>query len=160
MVETDGAGAVVLNLTTGWSWVTNATLSDWGALASVGGLALTAVVLFSVRRIKAYYVVRKRIPELAKRLAQHSLSISESLNDFDAFKGQLAEELVQAVATLESIRNKLNRSERKQVKDVLAELRKVDLKDLDEPVVRTCYLGFLRIQEHLKNLEADMAWER
>lgn len=124
------------------------------------GLALTAVVFFSVRRIKSYYVVRKRLPELTKRLAQHSRSISESLNDFDAFKGRLAEELAQAVATLESIRAKLNRSERKQVKDVLAELRKVDLKDPDESLVRICYLGFLRIQEHLKNLEADLAWER
>ena len=143
-----------------WSWFSSATLAEWGALASISGLVLTGAVFLGVRRLRAYYVVRKRLPELRKRLIQHSHEISRSLNDFEAFKYQLAEELAQAKATLQSIKKKMTGAEKKEVKKLLGQLKNIDLKNPKEAPVRDCYLGLLHVQEQLKNLEADLAWER
>lgn len=141
-------------------WVGRASLGDWGSLASIISLLLTAFVLLNVREIRTFYVARARLPKLAKRLREHSKKVSECLNDFTRFRTPLVQELAQAEATVQSIHRNLPRSGRASAKPLMVSLRAFDKRNPQEGQAQDCYLGMLRLQEHLKHVAADLDWER
>ena len=135
-------------------------LSDFGSIASLVGLALTIWVAFTVRRIKAHFLVTARVPDLARRLREHSKKVSEFLNDPEAYQIQILEELALAEVTTHSLQATLSGRPRRMVKALLEGVRKASQCNAPQPELRNLYVQMVRVNEQLCDLKKDLKWER
>lgn len=147
-------------LRTTYQWVAGLTLSDWGSVASITGLAVTIWVVWTVRNIRNYYVVRTRVPDLAKRLRKHAVNLSEYLNDLPTFAHPAAAELALLEATLGSIKGKLGGDPKKTVKRLLKTVRDARSAPVLEEPTRAIYVELVKANEQIKQLQEDLTWER
>ena len=136
------------------------TLSDVGSYASVISLILTIAVLFGVRRIRTMYLLTARLPELTKRLQSHCSTLSSCLNDFSNFRSRAVEELAAMEATLHSLSSKLDGRHRTNVRQTLRSAKSIVSAGLTEQRLRTFYIELIRVNEHLKDAQRDLKWER
>jgi hypothetical protein len=141
-------------------WASSLTLSDAGSLASLIGLLVTFWVAMSVRRIKSFYIVTARVPELARRLKQHSSALATYLNDFEAFKDKIREELVVTEVTVNSLRRKVSGQTKRTVKVLWKEMRRANGLGVDSSSARALYLRIIHVNEQLKDLQSGLKWER
>jgi hypothetical protein len=128
-------------------------------LASIASLALTIAVFHGVRRLKQFYLVTARLPQLLLRLRGHAANISNALNDIEAFRDRAVEEIIATEVTLGSLRAKLSGQPRHAVGGALAAFRKLNRRAFSAMELRDCYLHLLRVTEEIKNLQADRKWE-
>jgi hypothetical protein len=135
-------------------------LSPLGDVASLVGFALTVYVSFGIRKIRKFYVLRARLPELNKRLRTHASNLSNHLNDFRAFRDEALKELTTAEVTLRSLKGKLSGPSRRAVKDSLSRLKQLDRSRLIEQQLREVYLQLVGTHEQLKEEERNLKWER
>ncbi len=141
-------------------WLRAPNLSDVGSVASLLGLALTVWVAWAVRRLRTSYLFSARVPALAKRLRQHAAKLSDYLNDADAFKAKIEEELAAAEVTAGSLYRKLDGHSRKVMKSLKSSIRRSTKGALSEDQLRVVYLEMVKMNEQLKDLQADLKWER
>jgi len=100
------------------------------------------------------------VPALAKRLRQHAAKLSDYLNDADAFKAKIEEELAAAEVTAGSLYRKLDGHSRKVMKSLKSSIRRSTKGALSEDQLRVVYLEMVKMNEQLKDLQADLKWER
>lgn len=141
-------------------WATGLTLSDWGSLASLAALVGTIWVIWTVRNIRSYYILRARVPDLARKLRKHASSLSEYLNDLKAFAHQTAAELASLEATLGSIKGKLRGDPKKTVARLVKTVRSARSSPIAEVSIRSIYIELVKANEQIKQLQEDLTWER
>jgi hypothetical protein len=143
-----------------WSWIEGPTFAGIAGLASVTSLTLTIWVVLGVRRLKASYLFSARAPEIAKQLRAHAANLASYLNDFEAFKGKIQEELAAAEVTSFSLARKIEWRHRGAVKDLGKAIKRMNRTQVSEEQLRTVYLQLIKVNEHVKDLQADLKWER
>jgi hypothetical protein len=62
------------------------TFSDVGSIASLISLGMTFYVLYTVRKIKNFYVFKARVPELTGQLEGHASKLIEFHGELQKFK--------------------------------------------------------------------------
>lgn len=115
------------------------TLSSIGSLASIASLLLTIAVFIGVRNIRRYYVFTARVPELSERLSSLASKISSQLNSKS--EGSTREILADIEVTLNSLVRKLDNPLKKQAKDIVKEIRKLE----EDPGILRSLLNFVHI---------------
>ena len=60
--------------------VTILSLTDLGSVASIIGVVLTILIFLSVRKIKSFYVIKTRVPDLLEKLSKYASAISSLQN--------------------------------------------------------------------------------
>jgi len=141
-------------------WITKLSLSDLGSISSLASLLVTIWIAISVRKIKSFYLFTARVPELGRRLRRHSSNLAKYMNDPVSFKERISEEIVAAEVTVTSLQRKLSGREKKNVKDLLTGIRRANKAEFQLSEVREVYLLMIRVNEHLKDLQSDLRWEK
>ena len=137
-----------------------ATLSDWADLASIVGLLATVWVMMTVQNIRSYYVIRSRVPDLAKRLRKTASNLAGFLNDLSSFSTDVAVELASIEATLESLRRILRRGSKRTVDSLLQDVKSARKGRPSEPAIRAVYTELVKLNEQIKHLQEELTWER
>lgn len=114
----------------------------------------------SLRTIKASYLFSARAPELAKQLRSHATSLAEYLNDFGGFEAKIREELATAEVTANSLARKIDWRHRGPVKHLGKAIKRAAKTQLSEPGIRTIYIEIVKVNQYVKDLQADLKWER
>lgn len=136
------------------------TLSDISNIASVVGLALTLWVALNVRKIKNHYLLTARVPELSRKLSQHRRQLCKYLNDAEANRHQIEEELAAAKATAQSLEAKLTGRHRESIKLLLKAIREQERQLTTETGTRAIYRRIVHVSEELENMIEDLKWDR
>ncbi|PYR68822.1 MAG: hypothetical protein DMF88_08020 [Acidobacteria bacterium] len=148
-------------MSTIWSWITGPTFTGIAALASVASLLLTIWVALGVYRLKASYLFSARAPQLAKQLRNHAANLAEYLNDFKAFEDKIREELAATEVTALSLARKIDWRRRRTVKQLGKAIKRMGKKQqFSEAELREVYVQLVKVNEHVKDLQADLKWER
>jgi hypothetical protein len=143
-----------------WSWLKWLSLSNIGSAASLVSLVLTVWVALAIRRLRASYLFSARAPELAKHLRVHASHLANYLNDFDSFTDKIHAELAAAEVTAYSLARKMDWRNRRRVKQLGKAIKHVGHNELSEANLRVIYLQMIKVNEHVKDLQADLKWER
>jgi len=126
---------------------------------SVIGFIVTILVYLDVRRIKKAYIFAGRAPDLAKSLKHHSSAFNEYLNDYEGFRPQILEELARAEVTLKSLEKKTGGSLKQSVSHLLNNVKRINHSTPDEDGLRAIYLGMIKVQAEIAELQKDRLWE-
>jgi len=151
--------------------VKSANLSSIGSLASVASLFLTTAVFIGIRNIRRYYLFTARVPELSERLSNLASKISSQLNSKG--EGSTSEILADVEVTLNSLVRKLDNPLKKQAKDIVKEIRKLEetpgfIKKLlngdtgtkiRESKLRQIHISIYKLTAECKEAYEDARWE-
>jgi hypothetical protein len=141
-------------------WLTRLSLSDIASVASIAGLLITIWVAANLRKIKTFYLFTARVPQLARRLRQHSSALATYMNDPVSFQEKIREEMVAAEVTVDSLQRKLGGHSKKTVRNLLTNVRRASEGEFSPPAIREVYLLMIHVNEQLKDLQSDLKWEK
>ncbi len=136
------------------------TLSDIGSLSSILGFIVSVFVLYNLRVIVRSYMFKARVPALQKKLSTHTSHLIRYLNDFDGSIQSIKEELAKSQIVLNSLRRKLKRPAKGSVKQALKLIDTYKKDHKNENKLRIVYIEMLKVVEEIKDLKADLKWER
>jgi hypothetical protein len=136
------------------------TLSDIGSIASIIGLIFTILVLIDVRRLKSYYLFTARMPELARKLREHTLNIAEYLSDFEKSIQDISVELARLEVVLNSLSRKLDRTSSETVVQLLKYLKNYDVERAGKTGLRKIHVYVNKILDEIEDLQEDLKWKR
>ena len=143
--------------------VVRLTSPTWTAVAnviSIVGFAVAILVYLDVRRIKNFYFLAVRVPDLTGRLGKHASKISSYLNDFDGFLPEIQKELVLAEVTLRSLEAKTQGRLKESISHLVKTVRSYDPNSKDKEGLRTIYVDMIRVQAEIADRQEDQKWER
>ncbi len=123
------------------------------------GVFLSFFFKWLLRKIRSYYTFAARAPQLVEKLERHSSNIANYLNDFDAFLPQIQKELAGAEVALNSLKGKLSRQSRQSVILVLKKIRAYE-KSKNRDGLYDIYVGMLKIEQEIKEIQEDLKWGR
>lgn len=130
-----------------------------GNLASILSLIVTIFVLINVREIKRSHVFMVRLPDLRKQLRHHSREISRYMQDLETSRPEIRVEIGRAEVTLNSLKGKVPRTSRSSITKVLTVVKSVDVSKAGIDDILEVYAELIKIEEELKNIQADFESE-
>lgn len=148
--------SLLFSLETLFSWETASKVASVFSIASFG---LTLWVLFETRKLRSFYKLRVRGPELIKDLNKMASKLSEYLNDYSDSLSQIAEELGKTASKLKTLQAKLRGAQKNTVKRVRIHIDQCEVKPENEEEVRMVHLEVIKVIEELKDYQKDLDWE-
>ena len=83
------------------------------------------------------------------------------MNDFKAFEDKIREELAATEVTALSLARKIDWRRRRTVKQLGKAIKRMGKKQqCSEAELREVYVQLVKVNEHVKDLQADLKWER
>jgi hypothetical protein len=132
---------------------------NYGNIASVAGLVLTAITLFNVRKIRNYYNFMGRSDTFVERLRRHSERLTYYLEDFAASKASVPVELKLTGATLESLEQILPGSQKQPVKRLLRKIRKYNATSSERYELRDIHDDILVVVQKVVDAQENLKWQ-
>jgi len=132
------------------------------SLSSILGLLITFWILLNLNEIRKDFLFRARIPQLIRKLKEHSSRLNKHLQDFDGSIPMINLELGKCRANLRSLRSKLPRNSKRSVKKLEKQIQKNTpaKAESSKDTIREIYTDLNSVIEDMKNLEQDKKWER
>ena len=125
--------------------------------SSILSLLISAIVFLRLRSIYKSFLLQARFPALRKKIAAHRTSLSKLLNDFPSTRLEVAAEIQRCLANLKSLRSKLSRSAKKNVREIIKSIERA-ISAKDKQYFDDVYLGLVQLEEELENLSEDNKW--
>lgn len=128
-------------------------------VASLIGLALTIFVAVSVRRIKNFYVLRARVPDLMKQVGEAASELARLQPQAGASHQEIDLVFVKIEVLLKSLRKKVGRNFRTSIDQVsggMAGYQKTRNAETLWPV----YVSIQKLSAELSEHEQDLTWDR
>lgn len=135
-------------------WLRTLTFADLADFLSVIGFCLTVYLLFTIRKIKNYYVFKVRVPDLLKVMAKQASTLAQLHQAFDESKLAILLEIGKAEVTLRSLSPKVDRSIRASINEGIWNM------DHYPPFptktrVWDIYVGMQKVSQQIINLQED-----
>ncbi len=141
---------------------------------------MTLYVMFTINKIRKFYIFNARVPEIIERLTDIASKISIQLNSFDGIDRALNEILVNAEVELLSLTRKVDGSLKKQANSLITEIRVLTGRNnwrdriqifpsfnnnrngtsTQEESIQNIYLLLYRLAAECKNRHEDARWEK
>jgi len=135
------------------------TFSDVGSIASLISLGMTFYVLYTVRKIKNFYVFKARVPELTEQLEGHASKLVEFHGDFKNSKEKILLEIGKAEVTLKSLEKKVGRRTKKSVAVVVNLIRDYSPYNQSQDYLWKIYVELQKVIQEVIDVQSDRAWE-
>jgi len=135
------------------------TFDDIANVSSVLSLLLTVYVLYTVRKIKSYYVFKARVPELVHQIAEQASRLALFHNDYKNSRQQIALELGQVEVTLSSLRKKVDRQTKKRITSAVERIGEWNSYKEDKNRLWAVYVDLQKVIQEVKNVQEDREWE-
>ena len=133
-------------------------LSILGNIASIVGLALTILVFLNTKKIKEYYLLRARVPELIDKLTECSSKLAEQHREFEESRDLISVELGRAEVVLKSLEAKLKGRGRDSVRSLIKSVKNYDVKTQERDSLWAVYVGMTKVIDELRDLQEDLKW--
>jgi hypothetical protein len=125
--------------------------------ASLVGVIVSIGVAISVRRLRAYYVFRKRVPDLVARIAQKSSRASDLAADFGNTRDDIIVEIRQIAVFAESIAAKSSGAAKVPAKQLARRLKQTRL--LTRTEFSDVYADIQSLIARCEEIQRDQEWE-
>ena len=132
------------------------------SVSSILGLLITVWILLNLHGIRKDFLFRARIPQLIRKLKEHSSRLNKHLQDFSGSGQMIDLELGKCRANLRSLRSKLPRNSKRSVKKLEKQIQKntPTKSESSKDKIWEIYTDLNSLIEEMKNLEQDKQWER
>ncbi|MCI0693303.1 hypothetical protein L0337_15025 [candidate division KSB1 bacterium] len=128
-----------------------------GNIASIIGALISVWVLLDVKRLRAHFLFRARIPDLMKLLKKHANTLSESLRNFVESQRDVESVLPVCESTLKNLKTKLYGDVRQTTKNLLGRIRR-RTKPTSRDQAWEIYEELQALIEALTHLWKDKKW--
>jgi hypothetical protein len=98
-------------------------ITAFATVVTVLSFLVTLYVMFTINKIRKFYIFNARVPEIIEHLTDIASKISTQLNSFNGIDRTLNEILVNAEVELLSLTRKVNGSLKKQACSLVTEIR-------------------------------------
>lgn len=131
-----------------------------GSISSIIGLLLTILIFYRLRRIHRNFLFQARIPDLKRKIKQHRSKLSTFLNTYDDSVDQIEIELKKCQSNLGSLKPKVERSLRGQIKRIVRHIKNISRSSShpSKEEIRIVYRSLVFIEQELENLSEDIKW--
>ena len=127
-------------------------------IASILGFVATLVVAVAVRRLRAAYIFKGRVPTIANRIAEKASTISTLAADFENTKDQISIELRQVCVMVGSLAGKSTGPTRAAAKQLVGRLTKPQLAARSD--VTDVYGDIQALLAQCEEAQRDLEWDR
>ena len=127
-------------------------------VASILGFLVTIAVALTVRRLRAFYMFKVRVPELTARIAEKASSISTRAADFNNTKDEIAVEFRQIGVLLMSLAQKASGAPKTAAKRLGKELKQTRISSRSD--VTNIYAEIQTVLAQFDEVQRDREWER
>lgn len=146
------------------NWIKNLGLSDYGSLASLISLLISAITLLLVKGLKKHVLFGSRIEEHSKSLGEMASNIASLLTSFVGNEAEIDQELAIADVKLRNIQKGASGDLLSDVKRARKRIRKfrwryrINLGFLkpEEKTVRQAYTDINIVVEELINVKKEL----
>lgn len=132
-------------------------IENIGSIASVIGMLASVYVLINLRIIKKKFLFKARIPDLIKSLKAHTKIISHNLHAFSRATRELETELSRCMATLNNLKNKVDRNIKQSTNQLVRKIQKRK-KPLEKDEMWEIYNELQELIDLLDHLQKDIKW--
>jgi hypothetical protein len=132
---------------------------DIANVASILSLLLTIYVLYTVRKIKNYYVFKARVPELVNQISDHASKLALFHNDYENSREQILLELGKAEVTLSSLKKKVDRKTRRLITTAITTVQSYNRYTRDKDQLWKIYIDLQKVVQEVINVQGDREWE-
>lgn len=128
-----------------------------GNIASIIGAVISLWVLWDVKRLRAHFLFRTRIPDLLKSLKKHVNTLSESLRNYEENQRDIETVLPVCESTLKNLKAKVHGDARQTTKTLLEKIRR-RTKPTSKDEAWEIYDELQALLEALNHLWKDKKW--
>lgn len=132
--------------------------SDLDAFFGLIGLAMTAYIAWSLRKIKNNYIFRVRAPEFLRVLKKQASTLIDYGNDFENNKTDIGVELTRVDVKLGALESRVSGNTKKTVKQLRRNI-KVYKETPGEEKFYAVYEEIQRVVEEIKELQEKLNLE-
>jgi hypothetical protein len=126
---------------------------------SILGFLASLYAALGIKRLRAFYVFKTRVPQLTRRLTEHKSNLSRHLSEGAPARFQMREEVTTLAVTLVSLERKLPRPTKRRVHALAEQLERYG-PDPSEAQLRRTYLELAALVEEITNLQEDLEWQQ
>ncbi|MEW6347699.1 MAG: hypothetical protein AB1646_01440 [Thermodesulfobacteriota bacterium] len=130
-----------------------------GSVASLVGLLISGLVWRDVRRIRAFFLARARVPELIRAIQMHMAKLERCLEAYERSRTDFHSEMARTRGTLANLAPKLPRHAKKEVHAFLNALHVLS-RGASKEEVRRVFDRLVGLLASVTQLEKDMKWSR
>ena len=133
-----------------------------GTIASILGLIISGFVYLSVKKIRRFYLLNARVPELLENLSEHASKLSDCLNSYSGRTNKIEMIIVDIEVSLNALRKKVQKNIKGQIDELMSLIKRIwENNDLDEQKkkLEKIHVNIYRIRKELQSLLEDSRWE-
>jgi|GEM_PF-2743315 len=162
------------------TFFTSKEITAFATVVTILSFFMTLYVMFTINKIRKFYIFNARVPEIIERLTDITSKISIQLNSFDGINRALNEILVNAEVELSSLTRKVDGSLKNQASSLATEIRilsgrnswkdHIQISSLfsnnhnstrtPEDSIQYIYLSLYKLTEECKTRYKDARWEQ
>ena len=154
------------------------SLDNIASFSSILSLIISFFVLLSVRKIRQFYILQARVPEITQKLSELASELSGSLDSFSGTTTRIQKTLVDIEISLKSLKRKVPRDIQKNINLIINEIQKSDpdsksimklfkrhnstLGDVEaqRDFLEKLHLSTYKIISQCNNIQLESRWER
>ena len=129
-----------------------------GDIASITGLLVTIAVAVTIRRLRAFYVFKARVPQLISRIAEKASSVSNRAADFINTRDEIGLDIKQIGILIESLAAKSSGPAKTASRQLAKRLKGAHVRS--RPDVTDLYAEIQTLLARYDELQRDLEWER
>ncbi len=133
------------------------TLALAADIASVMGLMVSAVVWLNVRKLRAFYTFRARVPEVIASLNERASNLSSLLSDFEGSRQSIELELAEAAVLIRSLAKKSSGAPRAAAESLASRIELNFPRSASD--ARQLYVAIRTLLLTFKEVQSDYNWE-
>lgn len=124
---------------------------------SIIGVFATVFIALAVRRLRALYLFKARVPQLTSRIAAAASEISTLAADFSNTRDQVVVEFRRVAVLIELLGRKSSRAERAAARQMVKKIRRSQINTRAE--VTDLYGDIQALVARFEEVQLDREWE-